>query len=154
MDLKQFNIFQEAIQWVVDEQRRRRADKDIYEMTGRLRHFQQEWGMGRVVAERLAAHPSYQMVCPTACCVAGNIVLINGDRFVVDSVLPEDSLVAVQSCVTDKGEIVDIDDRAIEVVGLDAVEAMNLFSGGNSWRDIVHCATKIAKAHGHTLEVI
>jgi hypothetical protein len=150
VDQKQFNIFQEAIQWVADEARHKAEG----ERSHGLKHLQAEWGMGRTVAERLVAHPSYRVVCATACCVAGNIVLLNGDRFVSDSALPADCTVAVQSCVTAEGDVMDIDDRAIELAGLSEGEAAMLFGGANSWTDIVEMAIQIAKVHGFELEVI
>ena len=44
MDIKQFNEFQTAIQWVVDEQRRK--DATVWEDTP-LEHRQAFWAVGR-----------------------------------------------------------------------------------------------------------
>lgn len=154
MDLKQFELLQESVQWVVDEAKRKKEGRPI---EGRA-HFQMEWAKGMLTGEQPKDHPYMEYVCPTACCLAGNGVLLAGDRLVIaHNELDSNALgqrVVVEHCLTAEGKLMEIDDRAQELFGLDENEALALFNGRNIWQIIVHRAWTIAKKHGYDLVII
>lgn len=157
MDIKQFELFQGAIQWVVDQHNRGTN-------TSVLEHDQGNWGEGilsptpewRKDTDGLA----YAVVCPTAGCVAGNIVAMNGDQFVI-GMAPEfvkanvhrKMEVQVQECWSADDGIHTIPGRARELAGLTPGEATRLFNGDNDVDDIVNIAHMIATNHGYQLEL-
>src|SRR4029077_18726986 len=89
MDLKQFNLFQGAIQWAVDEDKRLSAIDDTA-MTSPMEHDQQMWAFGKidrsaetVTMDLEGCKCQYCAICPTTGCVGGNIVLTAVEQFVV-----------------------------------------------------------------------
>jgi len=162
MDQKQFNEFQTAIQWVVDE-KRRKDDAEQWK-PALLEHRQQYWAVGETQPGIIAApfprdgvHVSldWHPVCATGCCVAGNMVLAHGDQFIAPAASAAVGLtVTVEQCIDEDGMVHKISTRAKEIGGLTDSEAGRLFHQDNSAATIARLATNIAHNHGYTLEVI
>lgn len=156
MDKKQFDLFQSGVQWVWDDNKRRQAGRPH---GGNLHHVQGLWVGGRII-DRIKAkwgehRREMDLVCPTACCLAGNILITNGDRFVVDHEWDiGEQTTSVEYCLDEKDQVHGIQNRAMEVAGLNLAEAQELFEGGNTAESIVESATRIAKEHGYELEVL
>lgn len=165
MNQKQFDLFQSAIQWVFDEQRA----SDRHTKHSPIWHRQGLWGMGTVTDQVITAKSiqldkeekqtyqrSYQVMCTSAACVAGNIVLINGDQMVAVA-NPEVSpgLIAyAEYCIDDQRTVHSIGDRAQRLTGISPAEAGALFGGGLSRPDVISVATRIATHHGYQLELV
>ena len=155
MDKKQFELLQTSVQWVWDDHHRKTAQ----ERRRGLHHEQGLWVGGRV-KEKIKAlwgshRKEFSVVCPTACCLGGHIVIANGDQLVVDEECDERSFVtSVEHCVDEEGQVRSIQARATELAGLTVDEASTLFDGGNTAEVIVREATRIARERGHRLEVL
>jgi len=154
MEQKQFEVFQTAIQWVKDE-----AERD-YAPIG-VRHDQATWGNGEIGTDRvMIGSVKYAAVCPSACCLAGNIVLVAGERFVYpvndDLFDPTGACVTVDYCVDDEGHLRQIPDRAAELAGLTDADLWdyNPFAPSHSAEDLISIAEKITKQHGYTLVLV
>jgi len=153
MNRKQFELFQTAIQWVVDEHR---------EPTHSPSHLQSTWAVGRVLFDKVTAYrrkdrpKTFQVVCPTACCVAGDICLTNGDTFVVgcdEEPVRYNTAIAVDYVVDEDGKLHEIGARARSLVGITGPEANELFEGGNRVEDITRVATSIAARRDFDLDL-
>jgi len=167
MDTKQFNDFQQVIQWVVDEARRKEAEDlaaadDVLLPPTDLVHNQNYWGYGKVTDTRIPIKPNsvfgksveeVQMVCPTACCVAGHVVVRHGDQMVAGVQITRDS-VSADYCVDEDGRVHSIPDRAQDLLGISSSESSTLFDGDNDADDVVDKAMDIADAYGYELTVI
>ena len=152
MDQKQFDLFATGIQWVKDE-----AERDY---TAQVRHNQGIWGLGRIKEgiRRLRKNSTYQYfapVCPSACCLAGNIVLANGDEFVIPAELAAGKDTShVDYCMDAEGEIHHIRDRAQQVAGLTGLDAQALFDANRSPEVLINMAEQIAAREGFTLDLV
>lgn len=152
MNTKQFEILQQSVQWVVDEARRLQTDQ----VTGDREHLQMEWAIG--LATGVQVRDRFEVLCTTACCLAGNAVLVAGDQMVVrksdlEFALLDDDI-TTNLCVTAEGNVRDISQRAQELMGLHQDQATALFDAENGWQTIVVYATEYAAEHGHELVVI
>jgi hypothetical protein len=156
VDQKQFDLFQTAIQWVWDEWHRKiRGDA----RQGPI-HKQVVWAAGTVTDQMVpvAEDETYRwgewvsVICPTACCVAGNIVMVHGDQFVTKQ-MPNEFVAHVEMCIDDHGRVHGISDRAQGLAGLTGSEASRLFHQDNNAHSIVQIAQMIAARHGYELEV-
>jgi hypothetical protein len=152
MDQKQFERLQTAVQWVVDEE---------VTATPSLTLNMDVWGFGEVPrdteptkgrydVEREAVIP-VKVVCPSACCLAGNIVLAAGDQFVVDGQYTSGETVYADNCIDEKGVIHSIPQRALELIGLD--DDYEMFDGSQSAADVVEKAWNVAADRGFDLDV-
>lgn len=156
MDKKQFELFQSAIQWVADEQRRK---KQRDPKSGVI-HEQNCWGAGKII-DWIKAHISnspreqFAQVCPSACCLAGNIVLLNGDRMVtLDQTAVLGDFENVENCLDEEGRLHSISTRAQQLAGLTGPQATRLFAGENYADQIIEYAQEIAVKNGYELEVL
>jgi len=160
MDKKQFDLFQAAIQWVLDEKR-------ITDRHGKhlgIWHRQAWWATGTLTSKIVKAVSSavpfntsrtFQVMCPSTACVAGNIVNIYGDKLVVPecSVVPDETVIA-DYCMDDKGRLYLIGERAQQITGMEPAEAAQLFLPDNSREHVIELATRIAKDHGYEMELV
>jgi hypothetical protein len=166
MDIKQFNLFQETIQYAIDEDKRARE-------TGVRSHFDmgswmifgynaQERGISLKRVTNVPELGHYATVeglemgsCGTAACLAGTAVLMHGaDKFLVDVDDIEDTNGAAY-VLTEDNERVSIPARAERLLGMKHDEAHELFHmTAHSMSQIVDYASGIAKRHGHQLEVM
>lgn len=158
MDRKGFERLQTAVQFAVDEDRMERAKESRSTYTWR----QGYWGVGWLTNEvvhaliggRKAKNP-YRVVCPTAGCVAGTIVVQHGDKLVAETTTDKETgLVQADNCVDDAGVYWTVESRANDLLGLDDDQTCRLFSGGLGIDDVVQAASQIAKDHGYELEVV
>jgi len=162
MDIKQFQVLQNAVQWAVDEDRRDSFDPPGLPIT----HDQTHWAWGLMDKSKIReieyAHTRgfkfpYVAICPTAGCLAGNMALIAGDEFVVpyfSSMWQRDLPIMAEQCWNPERGLMGIRDRGIELAGLSEPEADRLFDGQIGVDDIVEIATEIAADHGYTLEIM
>lgn len=130
-----------------------------------LRWAQDSWG--QVTPDDLDFDRSIEVrstqyvpvTCGTTGCIAGTVVHLRGDDFVLDADSldydpDEDGLVSVSQCATaDEGEVVHISDRACALMGLDFDERELLFNGSNTIYDVCWVGRRIAQRHGWTLDV-
>jgi hypothetical protein len=155
MNVKQFERLQAAVQWTVDEARFKASHRRRGE--GMIAHVQSSWAIGRLTGRRkkvkgLAA--KYAVVCPTSCCLAGNIVAMAGEELVVpDGLTDANVVVNVEDCIDADGRVRTIPDRAAELTGLTTEDANLLFNGSITAAQIRLHAADIAARSGHTLEV-
>jgi hypothetical protein len=164
MDQKGFDRLQTAVQFAVDEDRRSQQHRKLSSYTWR----QGLWGLGWLTSETVRglvggrkSNARYQVVCPTAGCIAGTIVTQHGDKMVVASTtasqavtVGEKELVLADYCVDDQDVLWGIEQRASNLLGLDLDETALLFGGGQEIDGVVLAATQIALEHGYRLEVI
>ena len=153
MDEKQFNRLQEAVQWATDDTRG--------EGTGA--HWNQgHWFEGNITGEVLPDGPLYwrgmavmEVSCDSACCIAGQVVLREGDRFVAPNVNPDPTATrrTVANCLTPDG-VQPIYTRAMALLGITEREGEVLFDSDNGLEDVTLIATNLAAKYGHTLTVI
>lgn len=101
-----------------------------------------------------------EVTCATACCLAGNTVLANGDKFILPvgnysriSDYTDDESIDVNECVDEDGVVHQISRRAQEILGITDYEREVLFSGGNGIEAVCFYAEAIAIAHGTTLDM-
>jgi hypothetical protein len=152
MDQKQFERLQTAVQWAVDEEAI---------ATPTLTVNMDVWGFGEVARGRGVIKAKYdeeskhaievKAVCPTACCLAGNIVLAAGDEFIIDKHYYDGETVYADNCVDDKGIIHSIPVRALDLIGLNDDHGM--FEGSQSASDIVAKAEMVAEDYGFSLDI-
>lgn len=161
MDKKQFDLFQATIQWVLDEKR-------ITEKHGKHRgihHRQAWWAAGTITGKVLevlttsvpfTTSKQFRVICPSAACVAGNIVAMNGDKLVIPEapLVNSEEQVIADYCMDDKGHLYLIGDRAAAVAGLTGDEASALFSPNNSRERVIEMATEIAAKYGYEMELV
>lgn len=147
MELKGFERLQSAIQWVADEERLRKQG-----INGALAHNQGEWAMGKPTDEVVATDGAFEYVtvCATSCCVAGNVVIQNGDKIITGKGTGNTAF----RCLTSDGEIMSIRKRATELLGISEGDARALFDGGNQPWTLYAQGKILATKHGHTLEVL
>lgn len=166
MNEKEFDRFQTALQWVADDADARAHGED----RDGLRHHQDTWGEGFVlpggpVKETTVKNHfteqtvivKWSAVCATDCCLAGNVVIANGDVMLVSSRSIEGherGEVEVSHCMSAEGDVHDIPTRAQELLGLTAGEAHALFDGGNTAQDLLWRGKGIAAEYGHELRII
>ena len=99
-------------------------------------------------------------VCTSACCLAGNIVLANGDTMVVPAgsvaqeLIDSECQVNVDYCMDAEGNFHSIHARARELAGLDDAEATYLFDGCRSAHSQIEYAQEVAARNGYTLELM
>lgn len=149
-----------AVQWVIDTYAIEtghlapRSDNDEH------RNWRQTvWGSGTATEERLqAALPGDRSVrefstvaCTSGCCVAGDIVLDAGDKFVTPYALTPGTTTIVDHCISRDGVVSEIADRATQILGVDDVGY--LFSGDNLPGNVYDHATSLATEHGEMLSV-
>ena len=83
-------------------------------------------------------------LCGTAFCFAGHTILEAGDTMLVDT---EEDMATY--CRTPDGRVLTIDDRAQELLGLDADQALTLFGGSagngdlNEYKDLFNLETGV-----------
>jgi len=163
MDRKQFEILQEAVQWVVDEAayQHRTNQGDWHPATYERPHEwnQNTWGIGSVRPETdqvMVRGVPYLPVCASACCLAGHIVVAAGEKMVLADPLGLMHGVKqhVTACLTCDGHIELISDRARDLAGLDDGEAMVLFDSGMDADAIVAYADGVCRLNGYELEVV
>jgi hypothetical protein len=151
MDQKQFDLFATGIQWVKDE-----AERDY---TAQVRHNQGTWGLGRIREgiRRLRKNTVQQYftpVCPSACCLAGNIVLANGDEMVLPAEMAAGRDTShVDYCMDAEGEVYHIRERATQVAGLTISESAWLFDACRTAESQIKHAQVIADRYGFTLDL-
>lgn len=159
MDLKQFEMFQTTIQWVLDEKRITAA----HGRHGLIWHRQSWWASGKVTDTVVQARSStipfttskqFKVICPSAACVAGNIVSAYGDKLVVPEGAIEECTAIADYCIDDEGRLHLIGDRAAALAGLSTDEAARLFAPNNSRDYVIELATEIASNHGYELELV
>jgi|SRR5262245_32908516 len=153
MDKKQFELFQEAVQWVLDEKRASEKGRKH----NRIWHKQKFWGQGEVTDEsvtQVGTSLTMSVVCPSAACLAGNVVLLHGDRMValVNHGRPGD-VVQADYCADDKDRVYMIGTRARQLLGITSEEAA-IFGGDHSRRLVIEMAKEIAENHGYKMELI
>lgn len=161
MDTQQFARLQKAVQWAVDEHL---IESNLMPRKGEQtkRWDQDTWGQASYTRERVEVvhHDDYhaihnwnlvQVDCGTTCCIAGNVVLDAGAKFVIpdrDFLTPGER-VGVEYCLTQDSKIKLIPDLARELLGVDDEEG--LFSGSNDIYEVIEYAEELASSHGHTL---
>lgn len=157
MNRKQFDLFNTAVQWTVDEDRRKKAGLPENGMA----HEQGEWGYGilsyKSKTVEVRGELGYRAICPTAGCLAGNIVVTAGDQMVgvvpKDAVYENDHEIMADWCWDGK-HLHDIEIRARQLVGISPEESDPLFYAGNTVKCIVELSTVIAERHGHQLVIV
>lgn len=154
MDQKQFERLQMAVQYAVDDERRQSQGAP----STAHRWDQGTWGRGTVTKEHIKARnfsTSYAVVCPTSGCVAGTIVIQNGDHMVAALGQKAGTEIITDYCIDTKGDVHSIEARGRELIGLeDCGELEGLFAPGMEVHRIVEIATSIASGHGYELEVV
>lgn len=153
MNVKEFDRLQTAVQWAVDEARRTDLDQRW------LTHDQGKWGYGTVenrepIKAKYGLAPiTMRAVCPSACCLAGNIVLAEGDTFVVPTYSSHSvgEEVNVDYCVDTKGTVYKIEDRALDLIGMEYDQQM--FDSEQDIDDLVETVGEVVEAHGFTLDI-
>ena len=145
MDIKGFQVLESAIQWVVDEDVRKRS----HIQPNGLEHDQMAWAVGELLPaeQREALGQRFGLgmtmvipLCASACCVAGNVVIANGDLLVAIDQFgghTPDRQVKVDFCVTEENEVVYISTRARDLLGISEVEADLLFEGHDTPERVV-----------------
>src|SRR5262245_18236087 len=90
MDQTEFTRLQTAVQYAVDDATRARHDLP----PTHWRWLQSAWAYGRVTKRRRrqqGRQKYWSVACPTTGCVAGTIVIQNGDNLVVPQEVSEDA---------------------------------------------------------------
>jgi hypothetical protein len=155
MDRKQFDLFQTAIQWVADEQRRKKQHR----RKNGPSHVQSLWGSGKVVewinTRWGGRNLTSSVVCASSCCLAGNIVHLHGDLLVeLNSKVRPGNTTTVEHCLDEKGTVHTINERARALVGLTNQQASSLFASSRDAAQIIQQAQVIAARNGYELEVM
>ena len=153
MDQKEFDRLQTATQWAVDEAKAERPAAE-----GHLYHDQDNWGYGKVTSKAVSgkyAHAPFmaRTVCASSCCLAGNIVLAEGDTFVVPdwSSAVEGQIVVVEYCMDATGTVHKIEDRALDLIGVEFDQLM--FDPEQDVDTLVERVGDVAEEHGFTLDI-
>ena len=156
MDQTQFNRLQKAVQYAVADSELQRHGQPPRDPGG-WRWMQSAWGYGRVTKRRRRRKVDqqyFQVACPTTGCVAGTIVIQNGDHLVVPTDAPLDAVVQTDYCMDKTGEYHDIEERAMDLLGVeDEGDLHGLFSGGLGINSVVDTARLIAEENGFQLEL-
>jgi len=119
------------------------------------------WGRGEATEEKVTTNEGdvVQVVCNSGCCLAGNIVIGAGDKFVAPGTYAPGTVVSVEECVTKDGEFRSVSDRAEELLDITSSYVSNddtdgdLFGGDNDIDDVLRLARAMAEEHGQTLTV-
>jgi hypothetical protein len=129
-------------------------------LNGSLLDEDVEASTGQKEDEGLVDYIPIPITCATACCLAGNTVLTEGEKFILpvntayvtaaEAVreLREDDALEVSMCVSKEGVVSNISARARELLGITDQQAEYLFGGGNDIDDVCYFAEAIAIAHG------
>lgn len=145
-------LLRKAVEWVLEQ--------DKLALEDPAREWEQgTWGEGKIGRAKDAVvreGQRYRPVvdCGTSCCVAGKICLLAGDQFVWQDDgerVRAGTVIEVDEVITEDGRVMDIDDRAIELLGVKENEAYPLFSGGNSASGLLLRARGLAAKHGEEL---
>jgi hypothetical protein len=160
MDVKQFNLFQQTMQYAADEDRRVEESEECVSSGFNMSHWLKITGIGyRAKVETVVAEgakynvlsTANAMSCGTACCVAGTAIMLNGS----DQIIVEDGSRSTGAVITEDGEVMSIAGRAAQLFGLDLNTAIGLFHmTENSFDEILERATSIAAREGHELVVV
>jgi hypothetical protein len=155
MDIKQFAVFEQGVQWVVDEQTRRQEGEE----PNGIKHVQSWWAAGERTNKTIKRRfETYTVVCATACCLGGNFCLIAGDEFVAGSMdiglSSNPHYVNARWVLTAEGDVRSVSARAAELTGITDAEASRLFDGDNTPDNVIRYATEIAARYGHELQVM
>lgn len=114
-----------------------------------VRWNQGVWGSGRIEEEEVA--PGVNVVCATACCVAGWVGTAVGAPLAIKNIYDYRaglSVTADNFFDPRTEELVAVEDFAIEQLGITAHEADLLFEGTNLYGDVIQAASHIAWARG------
>lgn len=145
-------LLRKAVEWVQEQDRLGRESRE------------REWDQGtwaRGVAGYVAdgvkvlgvRYLPVDVSCGTACCVAGKICLVSGDRFVTSKKggMRPGQLVHVEQVVGPDGWVWTIMERARALLGITELEAAKLFASNNDAANVLRLARSIAAAHGEEL---
>lgn len=171
MNGEQALLLQRAVQWAIDEVE---ADLDGSRSGSPLQWNQEVWAQGvsrvggsartqtmELYGERVMVDVT-EAECQTACCIAGNIVITAGDR-VVSAFLTGSEIanspfrtdrrrnITLTHAVVGGDSLVNIANRAADLLGLDWPDVELLFSASNDIEDVVRYAVDIADDFGQAL---
>lgn len=138
---------QAAVQWVVDEDRIMANDPDAERS---LTHDQDLYTIGYATDQKASG---YRVICPTACCLAGNIVIAHGDLLIVNYLDydPGEQNLLADYCLDSDGRVHHVQERAAELVGIDPDPEsfdQSMFDGDQNADDIRALAEATARRHG------
>ena len=151
----------DAIQWAIDEYLRDlgrlpEPEPVAEDLLSRRRIWGQGWwGSGVPTEEKVEDqwHREYRVICPTSCCIAGNITAAAGDKFIVDEgVLQADDSgdIGVSTVLTKDNQVVFISTRAAHLLNVENPSELDpLFDGENEIRDVIEQANALAHDYGH-----
>lgn len=169
MNGEQFERLRSAVQWAVDNAA---YERGLAEAQPERAHNQEVWAEGKVLEERAPLPSAFHMtmgnvvplsqsgygmsehvsvVCPSALCLAGDVVLEAGGTFVVDESLRVGSAVIVDDAIMPDGRFGRVVAFARDLLGLDLDEGADLFDSDNRIGDILYFATRSAAESGHDL---
>jgi hypothetical protein len=150
MDKKQFKRLEKAVRWAVEENAKtKRSD---------LTWDQEEWFAGALDGKaKVEGYHYVDVTCGSTCCIAGNVVVEAGDRFIVPDHFTEryeqGDMVTVEMCLTKKREVYSVETRAEHLLGITPSQARWLFDGDNDIESVINAASEIAAEYGFTLDV-
>lgn len=165
MDTKQFNLFQEVVQFAVDERRKPRHKSrfkmsswfELPERNGVTTKKARETMIEKLDLSVPGYHDDWVALkqdvnfCGTTACLAGTALIMYGeDRFIFQDELDYDG----DYVLTKDGKVKEISDRAYEVLGFTGNDHELFYMTSQSIDEIVARATQIAAKHGHKLEII
>lgn len=156
MNVIQFQRLQDAVQWAADVHDTPPKEGVTWE--------QGTWFNGALdgIAPGLGGGEEFHyvdVVCDSACCIAGNVVLNEGDKFVVPSYAigafqKQGEEISAEYCLSKDGEYDTIGNRARELLGIESRESNMLFSGESDIDMVIEIASDIARDYGHDLNII
>lgn len=157
MDVKQFDLFQRAVQYAIDESKQHSGRFDMSDWMSFPKHDQVELDFSRPAVGPGSYLEGYGVVtniqsCGTAACLAGaGIMLHGGYGFVLGRGDTSTNWVFGE----DDQKITSIMNAAIKEFGLDEEKDVHIFGMvSEPLEEIVDEAREIAARHGHELEVI
>lgn len=166
MDIKQFNLFQETVQYAIDEDKRQRETglKSHFDMSSwfTFGYESQRRGVKFTPLLDVPGYETYSKVegatlgsCGTAACLAGTAVLLNGSDVPIVDTTDISETDGAAWVLTEDRRAMSISQRAQDLLGLTSGEASRLFHMTNaSIESIVVYCRELAKRYDHELEVM
>lgn len=153
MDSTQFKRLEAAVQWAVDVHDNPPKEGVRWEQS----HWM-EGALDGLVPNKSDMH-FVDVVCDSSCCIAGNVVLNAGDKFVVPewnigSAYSQGSTIQADYCLNQDGELESINTRARELLGITLGQSNALFAGENGIDEVINIAWGIANGYGFNLNII
>lgn len=153
MNITQFQRLEAAVQWAADT-----YDTPPKEGVSWQQAHWMEGALDGVVPDH-GSHHFVDVVCDSSCCIAGNVVLNEGDKFVVPewnlgSYYNQGDTIQADYAYTKSGDLVTIGARARSLLGITQMESDALFNGDNGIDTVIRIASKIAGGYGHDLNII